>query len=114
MSTTTLATVRKCAHTHTPNNNITNDFYSVNDHGFPEFSIPNSNAFLDFDGDCHPDLFFTEKVGNDTKFSIWIWNPENAKFERNKTYSVPRGAGQVSFSDFSKNIYTSNHLITII
>lgn len=77
-------------------------FCSVNDHGFPKFSIPNSNAFLDFDGDCHPDLFFTEKVGNDTKFTIWIWNPANAKFERNKTYGVPRGAGQVSFSDFSK------------
>lgn len=73
------------------------------DHGFPSFTIPNSNAFLDFDGDCHADLFFTEKAEDgSTKFSIWVWNATSMKYERSRTYNTPKGAGQVSFSDFSK------------
>jgi hypothetical protein len=26
-------------------------------------SIPNSNAFVDFDGDCMPDIFLTRQTG---------------------------------------------------
>lgn len=80
-----------------------NNYTEVTDHGFPNFTIPNSNAFLDFDGDCHADLFFTEKAEDETtKFSIWVWNSTNQKYERSKVYNAPKGAGQVSFSDFSK------------
>jgi len=46
-----------------------------------EFSIPHSNSFVDFNGDCAADLFITSKdKNNKTIFETWLRNPEDQKF----------------------------------
>lgn len=35
-------------------------------------AIPNSNAFIDFDGDCLPDLFLTMANDIDTYYSVFV------------------------------------------
>lgn len=35
-------------------------------------SVPNSNAFIDFDGDCQPDLFLTMNDGSNNYYRVFV------------------------------------------
>ncbi|KAI9220578.1 hypothetical protein BC828DRAFT_357915 [Blastocladiella britannica] len=71
-----------------------------------------SNAFVDLDGDCSPDLFLTcAPVGNNTTATYQIWTPTAARamgnasalglsrWELARTGLLPVGVGHITFAD---------------
>ena len=70
----------------------------------PRLSVPNSNAFLDLDGDCHADLVLTEAPQNgETRVHMAIWLYKNGTYQRHASHPLPPGAGQLSFADFDRD-----------
>jgi hypothetical protein len=65
---------------------------------------PDSNAFVDINGDCLSDLFVTSTCStppcNSSQFEIWI--NEKGTFKLDKVLPAVAGAGQVSFADIGK------------
>ena len=74
-------------------------------------SNPNSNAFVDLDGDCFSDLaLVTEECSNGecTKYlQVWIHDPENGKFvpPTDHIYALPKGVSQLTFADFGTFLF---------
>ncbi|KAJ3225475.1 hypothetical protein HK099_006748 [Clydaea vesicula] len=65
-----------------------------------KFSHPNSNAFIDLDGDCLADLFFTCQDSENSQQYMQIWlNRKEDGFVFSKELQLPKGAGRISFSD---------------
>ena len=62
-------------------------------------SDPNSNAFVDLNGDCISDLVVTSIKNNVSQFEFWL--NENGGFKLDKVFKAAVGAGQVTFADFS-------------
>lgn len=66
-----------------------------------QMADPNSNAFVDIDGDCLADLvIFSKDATNQTIMEIWFLDGTTATLQQQIT--LPQGAGQVSFADLSK------------
>ena len=59
-----------------------------------KFAHPNSNAFIDIDGDCLPDLVF---FCDDETVQIWLNRKGN--WQATKDLKMPSGSGKVSFAD---------------
>lgn len=63
---------------------------------------PNSNAFVDIDGDCLADLVLFSTNSNDqTVMEIWFLDGTTATLQQE--IILPDGAGQVTFADLSKS-----------
>ena len=69
----------------------------------PSLAVPNSNAFVDLDGDCHADLVLTEApAANGTaRASLWLYR--NGTYVRHAALTLPPGAGQLAFADFNRD-----------
>jgi len=67
----------------------------------PSLSVPNSNAFVDVDGDCHADLILTEKGQDSIMMSIWLYR--NDTYKKHASIALPQGVGQISFADFNRD-----------
>jgi hypothetical protein len=65
-------------------------------------AIPNSNAFVDINGDCISDLVVVSQNPETNAKTLEIWlNRKSKGFVLDTTYELPLGTGQVSFADFS-------------
>lgn len=65
------------------------------------FPNPHFNAFIDLDGDCLADLFFTCKKGDsdlDLSYQIWL-NDKSGGFKLARTGDLPKGTKSVGFAD---------------
>lgn len=62
-------------------------------------SVPNSNAFVDLNGDCISDLVVTSIKNNVSQFEFWI--NQDGGFKLDKVFKASVGAGQVTFADFN-------------
>ncbi|KAJ1658607.1 hypothetical protein IWQ61_002183 [Dispira simplex] len=66
------------------------------------FANPHSGAWVDLNGDCRADLFVTcqtESSEDVPTFQIWTSTRDSVGLTFAREGSLPRGAGQVSFSD---------------
>eukprot|EP00727_Mastigamoeba_balamuthi_P001957 m51a1_g11759 hypothetical protein (1610) ;mRNA; r:212279-222322 len=69
---------------------------------YPRLALPHSASFVDFDGDCHADLFLnTLSASGQTIYEIWTW--KKSAYNRTRTLEAPIGATQVSFSDIDRD-----------
>jgi len=86
-------------------NNGTGNFEMWTNTSLPRLSSPHSASFVDFDGNCHPDLFLTtqETTYSPINFEMWIWEESNNTYNKQRTYAAPVGSGQVIFMDFDRN-----------
>lgn len=64
-------------------------------------SQPNSNAFVDIDGDCLADLVLFSH--NDTASYMEIWTLGGTTAHLVKIIQLPEGAGQVTFADIDRD-----------
>ena len=69
----------------------------------PALAVPNSNAFVDLDGDCHADLVLTEAPGADGTSRASLWLYRNGTYVRHTALTLPSGAGQLAFADFNRD-----------
>lgn len=63
-----------------------------------------SNSFIDFNGDCTPDLFLTcesEKDKNLKSFQIWTNTNTENEFKLKMSQELPKGAKAISFGDIN-------------
>ena len=69
----------------------------------PSLAVPNSNAFVDLDGDCHADLVLTEAPDADGTVRASLWLYRNGTYVRHAALALPPGAGQLAFADFNRD-----------
>eukprot|EP01091_Cochliopodium_minus_P011961 TRINITY_DN3522_c0_g1_i1.p1 TRINITY_DN3522_c0_g1~~TRINITY_DN3522_c0_g1_i1.p1 ORF type:complete len:649 (-),score=136.28 TRINITY_DN3522_c0_g1_i1:47-1993(-) len=115
---------------------ITNKHGVYGNETFPEnlnLSKPNTNAFVDINGDCFSDLVVVVDVcSNDIckkYMQVWLHDTKTGKFSHsdNHTYELPNGVSQLTFADFDglggsdvlfavcegKNCITQNYLAIV-
>lgn len=69
-------------------------------------SNPHSSAFVDLNGDCRSDLFFTSEDDKQKYFEVWVQTAKNPK--HTYTYCLiqkqplSKAVSQISFADFGK------------
>ncbi|GAA6047594.1 hypothetical protein JCM3770_001581 [Rhodotorula araucariae] len=69
------------------------------------FPSPHFNAFIDLDGDCLADLFFTCQNGDDAddlSYQIWV-NKKERGFEYAREGKLPEGTKSVGFADMDRD-----------
>ncbi|BGP45902.1 hypothetical protein JCM10450v2_001737 [Rhodotorula kratochvilovae] len=69
------------------------------------FPSPHFNAFIDLDGDCLADLFFTCQNGDDAEdlsYQIWV-NKKDRGFEYAREGKLPKGIKSVGFADMDRD-----------
>eukprot|EP01096_Ripella_sp_DP13-Kostka_P009465 TRINITY_DN3639_c0_g1_i1.p1 TRINITY_DN3639_c0_g1~~TRINITY_DN3639_c0_g1_i1.p1 ORF type:complete len:636 (-),score=257.98 TRINITY_DN3639_c0_g1_i1:20-1906(-) len=71
---------------------------------------PNSNAFVDMNGDCLADLVVTTvtTIGEETQLSLLVFQNSHDKtpginYKLAATVLLPAGAGQITFADFDRD-----------
>ncbi|RUS19475.1 hypothetical protein BC937DRAFT_87413 [Endogone sp. FLAS-F59071] len=102
----TLSVWENIADLRTPTNGMTmfnvvpaSTYFNSIDSDTCQWMNPHSNAFLDLDGDCLADLFFTCSSAN-TEPSYEIWrNAKDKGFQKVRQGPLPQGAGPVTFAD---------------
>ncbi|KAJ3295635.1 hypothetical protein HK104_002440 [Borealophlyctis nickersoniae] len=69
-------------------------------HRVCKISHPHSNAFIDLDGDCLPDLFLTcqDSPSSPLKFQIWL-NRKEKGFVFGMEKELPSGTGHITLAD---------------
>ncbi|MDR3736822.1 MAG: VCBS repeat-containing protein [Acidobacteriaceae bacterium] len=71
------------------------------------FSKPHSAAFVDLNGDCKADLFFTSTDGSNKMHELWVFDTRtsdgNATYCLNYYQSVDSDSSQVSFTDYNRD-----------
>ncbi|GAA5933073.1 FG-GAP repeat domain-containing protein [Sporobolomyces koalae] len=71
-----------------------------------QFPTPHSNAFLDLDGDCLADLFFTCIDPQDSsrlEYQIWTNDKTSGKFVWKRQGQLPKGTKNVGFADMDRD-----------
>lgn len=63
--------------------------------------LPNSNAYVDMNGDCVSDLIVTSMGSSGPQLEIWL--NEKASFRQDKVLPLLEGASGVIFSDFDRD-----------
>lgn len=75
-----------------------------------ELQVPNSNAFVDVNGDCLSDLVVTScsNASNcEESKRVEIWINTKGSFYKDKDFPIPPGSGQLSFADFGTYCFVS-------